>query len=114
MLIEYKVRKIDRYIITRYEETGPDAKGGDAACSGTRGEYENADVAFEVAYALCKAEHERMGWLPGDDRIRYPEHPNAGSMAPAIPAVTLTGAADCKLDADSIRASGGKIEVRAD
>lgn len=65
--IEYRVRMVPRYVVTRY--------GQSALCAGgseTRGEYDNAEVAFEVAYALCKAEHERLGWPPGDERIQYP------------------------------------------
>jgi hypothetical protein len=77
--VEYRIRKIERYAVTRWQE-------GEICGVETKGEYANPDVAFEVGYALCKAEHERMGWLPGDDRIRYPEHPIPGSMGPAIPA----------------------------
>lgn len=64
--IEYRVRKVERYFVTRYHETGK--TGG----SETRGEYDNPEVAHEVAYALCKAEHDRLGWEPGDERIQYP------------------------------------------
>lgn len=69
--IEYAVRKVERFIITRFEQT---ACGRGAGSSG-KGEYDNADVAYEVAYALCKAEHERLGWPIGDERIRYPRNP---------------------------------------
>lgn len=36
------------------------------------GEYDNADVAYQVGYALCKAEHDRLGWPIDDERIKYP------------------------------------------
>lgn len=64
--IEYRVRMVPRYFVTRYHET--ENCGG----SETRGEYDNAAVAHEVAYALCKAEHDRLGWAPDDERIQYP------------------------------------------
>ena len=64
--IEYRVRPVTRYVVTRYEQNG--------SCGGvsTMGEYENEDVAYQVGYALCKAEHQRLGWHPGDERIQYP------------------------------------------
>lgn len=65
--IEYRVRPVTRYIITRYETDS------DSGSVEGRGEYDNADVGYEVAYALCKAEHERLGWPEGDPRIQYPE-----------------------------------------
>lgn len=72
-LIEYRVRPITRYIVTRYHQYGE----GVGSCGGTseRGEYDNAEVAYQVAYALCRAEHERLGYPPCDERIQYPEHP---------------------------------------
>lgn len=65
--IEYRVRPITRYVVTRYEATS------DGSSVETRGEYENATGAYEVGYALCKAEHDRLGWQPGDERIQYPK-----------------------------------------
>ena len=71
--LEYRVRKVERYIITRYEE---DDEGG--AASSVRGEYESADQAWETAYALCQLEHEKhLGWPIDDPRVQYPRHPNA-------------------------------------
>lgn len=64
--IEYRLRPVTRYVITRYEI---DEKLGGIR---TVGEYCTHDTAFEVAYALCRAEHERLGWAPGDERIIYP------------------------------------------
>lgn len=66
--LEYRVKRITRYVITRHEE---DLSG---RCGSTveKGTYDNADVAHEVAYALCKQDHERLGYPPGDERIKYP------------------------------------------
>lgn len=72
MKVEYKVRPVTRYNVTRY--TPDDAGNGRASGScETKGEYLNPEIAYEVAYALCKAEHERLGYAPGDERIQYPE-----------------------------------------
>lgn len=64
--VEYKVRPITRYVVTRYHEIEH------GAGSETKGEYDNPSVAHEVAYALCKAEHEHLGWPVADMRIHYP------------------------------------------
>jgi hypothetical protein len=65
--VQYRVTPITRYQITRYVEDGP--TGGVEQ----RGEYNNSEVAYEVAYALCRAEHDRLGFPPGDERMVYPE-----------------------------------------
>ena len=82
-LIEYRVRPVMRYVVTRYEEdiTGP------AKCSvSTAGEFDNAESAHAVAYALCKAEHERLGWPPGDERMQYPRSVDGGTDVECRPA----------------------------
>lgn len=68
--IEYRVVKAERYIVTRYREDG---EGSGSVVE--RGEYASGYVAHEVAYALAKEEHDRLGWPPGDERIQYPKHP---------------------------------------
>lgn len=75
--VEYRVRKIERYVVTRYHEIG----GGIGAGVDTKGEYGNAGTAREVAYALCKAEHDSLGWPIGDERIQYPRWDEAVANA---------------------------------
>lgn len=75
MLIEYKVRPVTRYVITRFETSGPDENGRGSGSSEAKGEYDNQDVAYEVAYALCKQDHEKSGLPIGDERIQYPKRP---------------------------------------
>lgn len=73
-LIEYRVRPVTRYIVTRFERS----ESVNGMCSGgssSLGEYENGDTAYAVGYALCKAEHERLGYPIGDERIQYPLMP---------------------------------------
>lgn len=66
-LIEYKVRPITRYIVTRYEE------GETNGSSSQHGTFDNPTTAHLVAYALCKQDHERLGWPIDDERIQYPQ-----------------------------------------
>jgi hypothetical protein len=70
--IEYRVRPVTRYIVTRHEESD----GGKTGGSSQHGEYDNSNVAYEVGYALARAEQERLGYPPGDERITYPMHPD--------------------------------------
>jgi hypothetical protein len=64
--IEYRVRPVTRYVVTRYH------RDGDGGGCEMLGEYDNGGVAYQVAYALCRQEHSRLGWPPGDTRINYP------------------------------------------
>lgn len=73
--LEYRVRPVTRYVVTRYEESASGRSGGSSQC----GEYDNADIAHEVAYALCKQEHDRLGLPPGDERIQYPNRHSEAS-----------------------------------
>lgn len=69
--IEYRVRPVTRYIVTRFHE-GADGHSGSVE---TRGEYDSEEVAYQVGYALCKAEHDHIKLPPGDERIIYPKPP---------------------------------------
>lgn len=72
--IEYRVRPVTRYIVTRFERLGEEtgfANGG----VGQHGEFDNETVAYEVGYALARAEHERLGWPLDDPRLTYPTDP---------------------------------------
>lgn len=68
-MIEYKVRPVTRYVVTRYEGSK------DAGSCVERGTFSSQEVAHEVAYALARETHERLGWPIGDERIQYPRHP---------------------------------------
>jgi hypothetical protein len=69
--IEYRVRPVTRYIVTRFHSEAVEGARGSVGSS-VVGEYDNHEMAYEVGYALCKAEHDRLGWPPGDERIQYP------------------------------------------
>lgn len=68
-LIEYKVRPVTRYVVTRFRRIGSENGTG----SEIHGEFDNSEIAYAVAYALCRAEHERLGWPVDDERIQYPQ-----------------------------------------
>lgn len=69
--IEYRVRPVTRYVVTRFHSESGEGRGG--CGSSVMGEYDNQQMAYEVGYALCKAEHDRLGFPPGDERITYPQ-----------------------------------------
>lgn len=77
MQVEYRVRPVTRYIVTRFHQCD-DGTGVE-----TKGEYANAQVAYEVGYALAKEEHQRLGYPIGDERIQYPKSPLLGEPTPA-------------------------------
>ncbi len=66
MKVEYRVRPVTRFIVTRYHQ-GENSGGVE-----TKGEFDSANVAHQVAYALAKEEHQRLGYPIGDERIQYP------------------------------------------
>lgn len=74
--VEYKVRPITRYVITRYEEIG------NAGRSEQRGVYDNGEIAYQVAYALCKMEHDQSGEPVGSTNFIYPSIPEGVSVMP--------------------------------
>lgn len=74
--IEYRVRPVTRYVVTCYH--GTDNNG--SVCE--RGEFDNEETAYQVGYALAKADHDRMGWPAFDDRIQYPTRPSEESAVP--------------------------------
>lgn len=76
--IEYRVRPVMRYIVTRW--AGSDDQQQGSACSQVKGEYDNAEMAYNVGYALCKQEHEALGYPIGDTRIMYPEPVKSGAI----------------------------------
>ena len=68
LLIEYRVKPVTRYIVTRYERVE-----GDMANTRGLGEFPTYQQAYDIGYALAKSEHEQRGWPAGDMRMRYPE-----------------------------------------
>lgn len=73
VFVEYKIRPVTRYIVTRYSETnGPGGKDAGSSC---KGEFDNAETAYQVGYALADRDRETLGYVLDDDRIQYPERP---------------------------------------
>lgn len=67
MTIEYRVKSVERFIVTRHEDTGvtgsTQQKGPD---------YPSHEQAYEVATALARDERERLGLSPGDMGVIFP------------------------------------------
>ena len=76
-LIEYRIRPVTRFIVTRFEMTAGNG------VSKTLGEFENADLAHQAGHALAFSEREALGWPPGDDRIQFP--PPVPLVSPSYP-----------------------------
>lgn len=70
--IEYRVRPITRYIVTRYEENLQSGAAGSVQC----GEYDNVNTAYAVGYALCAKEHNDLGLPLDTPLLRYPDRPD--------------------------------------
>lgn len=86
--VEYRVRPVTRYVVTRFErQESDDGNCGTCASVAEKGEFDNTKIAYEVGYALAKDEHRRLGYPPGDDRIRYPVLDPDGEAPGDIPAV---------------------------
>ena len=76
-IVEYRVRKVDRFIITRYtHETTP--TGGSSGGCETLGEFDNALKAEVIAQALAKSdegsEYKRSDSAPIPSN-GFKEHP---------------------------------------
>ena len=69
-MIEYKIKPVTRYIVSRYHQDGR------AAGADVRGEFDNEEMAYQVGYALCKAEHDAAGTHLGDTDFIYPSRPS--------------------------------------
>lgn len=64
--VDYRVRPVTRYVVTRWED-------GDNSCgSEQRGTFDNFQTAHEVAYALCKAEHDASDAAIDSAEFMYP------------------------------------------
>lgn len=73
-VIEYRVKPVTRFIVTRCSrEESPCRSMGTAGRVETRGEFDNAETAQAIAYALCKLEHDLSGEEPGSMNFIYPK-----------------------------------------
>lgn len=82
--VEYRVRPVTRYIVTRFEaEVLADGRSG-ACGSSTKGEFDNWDTAYAVGYALAKQEHDQLGYPICDERIKYPQFLSPAELAAVL------------------------------
>jgi hypothetical protein len=69
MTIEFRVKRVERFIVTRYEQESPGLIGFSRQIGK---EFDNFDIAYEVGHALAKAEQDRLGLPPGDTGVIFP------------------------------------------
>ncbi|WP_107341091.1 hypothetical protein [Agrobacterium pusense] len=69
MTIEYRVKRVERFIVNRYED---DPSKTTASVRQIGKEFDSFDTAYEVATALARAEQERLGIPPGGDGVIFP------------------------------------------
>lgn len=67
MIIEYRVKRVERFIVTRHEDNGTT---GSTRQIGK--EFDNFDTAYEVGYALADTEQKRLGLKPDDMGVIFP------------------------------------------
>ncbi|MBE7732158.1 hypothetical protein [Devosia faecipullorum] len=73
MKVEFRIKKIERYIVTRFEQGF--ATDGEAVVA-TFGTYDNADQAHHVAMALARDQANRLGIPLNHPSIVYPRKPS--------------------------------------
>jgi hypothetical protein len=93
-MIEYRVKRVERFIVTKYEEDTSKTTGSVRQIGK---EFDNFETAYEVGYALAKADKERLGLGPGDDGVIFPSDSledarNAGPGGPVRPLETYHSA----------------------
>ena len=75
--IQYRVTPVTRYIVSKFSKSLSPCRTGELVegqGSEHRGEFPNEETAYSVAYALAKADHDRLGWPIDDERIQYPKY----------------------------------------
>lgn len=79
MAIEYRVREIKRYIVTRFDGGSEDVPA--QSCTQI-GEYASGETAYQVGYAMCRQEHIKSGEPVGSINFIYPNIPDGVSVSP--------------------------------
>lgn len=82
--IEYRVKPVTRYYVTRYQAYSEKSGCSSGMVEG-KGEFPNPETAYSIAYALCKEEHQRLGYPIDDERIVYPDAPYSIEPGVAYP-----------------------------
>jgi hypothetical protein len=72
--IEYKVRPVTRYIVTRFESDGE--SGGSEVC----GEFDREENAMRVGFALAKNDLDHYGYRKAN--VTFPNTPDDWAYYP--------------------------------
>lgn len=84
MTIEYRVKRVERFIVTRYED---DPCKTTASVRQIGKEFDSFDTAYEVGTAMAKADQERLGLPVGDEGVIFPS-PSLEDARNAAPGFT--------------------------
>ena len=87
MPVEYRVRPVTRYIVTRFE---------DGVGSAQIGEYPSAETAHSVGYALCDAERINAGEPLDSPAFVYPGAVVGGPVTVTIDTPYVTSSEQVK------------------
>lgn len=71
MTIEYRIRRVERFIVTRHEDSESQTTGSVRQMGR---EFDNFETAYEVGYALARQDQEKLGLMPGDDGVIFPSN----------------------------------------
>lgn len=88
--IEYRVREVTRFIVTRYETEPPKSASASRGISSQIGEYASGETAYEVAYALARAEAAALDLPPGDMGVIFPSPINGNARPPGSEPAVIT------------------------
>lgn len=72
-VVEYKVRRVERFVVTRFVRTRAGTSG-----SAALGEFPAWDTAYSVGTALAEQERQMRGLVLDDPRIQFPGPMEAG------------------------------------
>ena len=88
MTIEYRIKRVERFVVTRHEQ---DKNATTGSTRQIGGEHDSFDVAYQVGYALARQEAERLELSPGDMGVIYPsdslEDARSAAHAPNAPQI---------------------------
>jgi hypothetical protein len=75
MTIEYRIKRVERFIVTRHERSDdPKIAGPNGVVRQMGREFDNFETAYEVGYALARQDQEKLGLMPGDDGVIFPSN----------------------------------------
>lgn len=72
MFVQYKVRPVTRFVVTRFHST-EEEDGTFSGGSGTLGEFDCFAYAYQAANAMAKEERQELGDMVDDKNFAFPD-----------------------------------------